>query len=385
MGDRSPCVNLGLVFSKAKAYLAIVSLQFGFAGMYIITKVSLNHGMSNYVLVVYRHLAATAAIAPFALILERKIRPKLTLPIFLRILVLGFLEPVIDQNLYVLGMKYTSASFAAATVNVLPAITFIMAVICRLERVNIKKLHSQAKVIGTIVTVSGAMIMTFYKGPIVDFLRSRGGSHHGAMTDSSDQHWLLGTLLLLLSACGWAGFFIVQSFTLKLYPAELSLTALICFTGIFEGGAVALVMERDPSAWVVGWDSRLLAAVYSGIVCSGIAYYIQGVLNKERGPVFITTFNPLCMIITAALGAIILAETIHLGSIIGATVIVLGLYTVVWGKRKDHTASSTSLIEDEKAGTQELPIVNPTRHSGNDLTGLTGVAKVPMTTPILQD
>lgn len=72
-------------------------------------------------------------------------------------------------------------------------------------------------------------------------------------------------------------------------------------------------------------------------------------------------------------------------SIIGATVIVLGLYTVVWGKRKDHTASSTSLIEDEKAGTQELPIVNPTRHCGNDLTGLTGVAKVPMTTPILQD
>jgi hypothetical protein len=49
----------------------MISLQFGFAGMNIITKVSLNRGMSHYVLVVYRHAFATAAIAPFAIVLER--------------------------------------------------------------------------------------------------------------------------------------------------------------------------------------------------------------------------------------------------------------------------------------------------------------------------
>lgn len=51
--------------------MAMISLQFGYAGMNIITKVSLNRGMSHYVLVVYRHAFATAAIAPFAIILER--------------------------------------------------------------------------------------------------------------------------------------------------------------------------------------------------------------------------------------------------------------------------------------------------------------------------
>lgn len=50
-----------------------------------------------------------------------------------------------------------------------------------------------------------------------------------------------------------------------------------------------------------------------GIVCSGIAYYIQGVVSRERGPVFITTFSPLCMIITAVLSFIVLAEQVHLG------------------------------------------------------------------------
>lgn len=55
-----------------------------------------------------------------------------------------------------------------------------------------------------------------------------------------------------------------QSITLKEYPAELSLTALICVMGTVEGGIVALIMERNNmSAWIVGFDSRLFAAVYS--------------------------------------------------------------------------------------------------------------------------
>ncbi|KAE9584373.1 hypothetical protein Lalb_Chr00c21g0406221 (mitochondrion) [Lupinus albus] len=48
-----------------------------------------------------------------------------------------------------MGMKYTSTTFASATINVLPAITFIMALVFRLEKVNLKKIHSLAKVIGT--------------------------------------------------------------------------------------------------------------------------------------------------------------------------------------------------------------------------------------------
>lgn len=48
-------------------------------------------------------------------------------------------------------------------------------------------------------------------------------------------------------------------------------------------------------------------------MCSGVAYYVQGLVMKERGPVFVTAFNPLCMIIVAAMGSFILAEEISLG------------------------------------------------------------------------
>ncbi|KAK1301541.1 WAT1-related protein [Acorus calamus] len=56
---------------------------------------------------------------------------------------------------------------------------------------------------------------------------------------------------------------------------------------------------------------------------------------KERGPVFVTAFSPLSMIIVAILGSIVLEENFYLGMLIGAVVIVSGLYLVVWGKSKD--------------------------------------------------
>lgn len=61
----------GKFLENSKPYFAMISLQFGYAGMNIITKVSLNQGMSHYVLVVYRHAFATAVIAPFAIFFER--------------------------------------------------------------------------------------------------------------------------------------------------------------------------------------------------------------------------------------------------------------------------------------------------------------------------
>lgn len=63
--------KLGKMVEGSKPYVAMIALQFGYAGMNIITKVSLNRGMSHYVLVVYRHAFATGVIAPFAIFFER--------------------------------------------------------------------------------------------------------------------------------------------------------------------------------------------------------------------------------------------------------------------------------------------------------------------------
>ncbi|XP_021819077.1 WAT1-related protein At2g37460 [Prunus avium] len=339
----------------AKPFFAVIFLQFGLAGMDILSKAALNQGMSNYVLVVYRHVAATAVVAPFALILDKKIRPKMTLPIFIKIMLLGLLEPVIDQNLYFMGMRYTTATFAAAMCNILPALTFVMAWILRLEKVKLKCIRSQSKVFGTAATVAGAMIMTLVKGPLLDLFWTRGTTSHEQQTGGavSLQSSIKGAVMITVGCFCWACFMILQSITLKTYPAELSLSAWICLMGTLEGTALALVMERGNSAvWAIKWDTKLLAACYSGVFCSGLAYYIQGVVMKYRGPVFVTAFSPLSMVIVAVMSSFILREQLYLGRLLGAAVIIVGLYMVVWGKSKDYK-SETPTIEEQVASTKQ--------------------------------
>ncbi|RXI02302.1 hypothetical protein DVH24_026832 [Malus domestica] len=316
----------------AKPFFAVVFLQFGLAGMDILSKAALNQGMSNYVLVVYRHVVATAVVAPFAVILDK---------------------PVLDQNLYFMGMKYTTATFAAAMCNILPALTFVMAWVLRLEKVNLKSIRSQSKLVGTVATVAGAMIMTLVKGPLLHLFWTRASHEQHTSAATSLQDSIKGSLMITVGCFCWACFMILQAITLKTYPAELSLSAWICALGTLEGTAVALVMERGNAAvWSIKWDTKLLAASYSGIFCSGLAYYIQGVVMKYRGPVFVTAFSPLSMVIVAVMSSFILREQMFLGRLLGAVVIIAGLYLVVWGKAKDYE-SPEKTIEDELTATKQ--------------------------------
>ncbi|KAG4963257.1 hypothetical protein AAZX31_14G136100 [Glycine max] len=353
--------KVGKMVHKAKPYVLTVGLQFGMAGTYLFTMASLNHGMSRLVFIVYRNAIAALALAPFALIFERKVRPKMTWTVFIQILVLGFLEPVVDQGFTFLGMQYTSASFASAVMNAVPSVTFVLAVIFRLERIKIRELRSQAKVIGTLVTFAGALLMTLYKGPQFDLFHHSNTAHQqgGSHSTQNHSHWVAGTLFICLGCLAWSSFYILQSITVKRYPAELSLSSLICFAGALQSAVVALIADHNPRAWAIGFDYSLYGPLYTGIMSSGIAYYIQGLVMQSRGPVFVTSFNPLCMIIVTALGSLLLGEHLYLGSIIGGIIIAVGLYSVVWGKGKDYKEDMSSPATTKETETMQLPITSP--------------------------
>ncbi|KAJ9175678.1 hypothetical protein P3X46_014211 [Hevea brasiliensis] len=353
-------------FEKAKPFLAVIFLQFGYAGLSIISKFALNKGMSQHVLVVYRHAVATIVISPFAIIFDRKVRPKMTFSVFAKILLLGLLEPTIDQNLFYTGMKYTTATFAATMCNIVPAFAFLMAWALRLEKVNLRKLHSQAKILGTLVTVGGAMLMTLIKWAKLDLPWTKGYDHHGStsvLTTHDDP--IKGAFMIGVGCLCWSSFIILQAITLKTYPAELSLTVLICLVGTIEGSIFALIMEKgNPSAWSIHFDSRLLAAVYGGVICSGVAYYVQGLAMKSKGPVFVTAFSPLSMVIVTILGSFVLSEIVYLGRVIGASAIVIGLYLVLWGKSKDQSPL-TSTNDKVAATASEMDTINESLETSN--------------------
>ena len=197
----------------------------------------------------------------------RGVRPKMTVNIFIKVMGLAFLEPVLDQNLYFMGAELTSAGFASALINILPAVTFVLALILRMEKVRMRSLHSQAKIAGTVLTVAGAVLMVLYHGPAVQFPWTKG-QHHAAASSGADGQggagWLKGTIITIAACLAWACFFILQSSTLRVYPAELSLTVLICGVGSLMSGSVALVAERgNAQAWAIGFDIHLFTVVYA--------------------------------------------------------------------------------------------------------------------------
>lgn len=50
-----------------------------------------------------------------------------------------------------------------------------------------------------------------------------------------------------------------------------------------------------------------------GIVVSGLCFYLQGMVVKTRGPVFVTAFTPLGMVMVAIMAYFIMAEQMFLG------------------------------------------------------------------------
>ncbi|XP_020595132.1 WAT1-related protein At1g44800-like [Phalaenopsis equestris] len=359
MGLNGSCKK---ALQRVKPYGAMMLVQFSFAVMYVILMVTFKKGMNQSVMFVYRSVVAAAVIAPFALCFERNGESKMTLVIFVKVMALGILQPVLDQNFYFLGAKATSTSFASALENINPAITFIMCLLLRFEKLNIRRRHGLAKLIGALLTVIGAILMILYKGPLVEFFWLKGReknstSGHANGEAASNVGWIKGTLMVLVSCFSWCSFLILQTNTLKSYPAKLSLTVMVCSIGAVTNAVIALVVEQGSfRPWVLGWDMRLFAVTYSGVVCTAFLYFVLGMVMKEKGPVFASAFNPLTMIITNVLSSIFLAERTALGTVIGAIVLVVGMYLILWGKSNDVL---TKLENKEGIEGIELHMVAP--------------------------
>lgn len=83
--------------------------------------------------------------------------------------------------------------------------------------------------------------------------------------------------------------------------------------------------------------------------------------TEEKGPVFVTMFSPLLTILVAILAYFVFGEKLYLGSIIGAVIVILGMYVILWGKEQDHQTNNSECYlncEDSKNGDPGTPTSN---------------------------
>ncbi|KAL5096373.1 hypothetical protein RYX36_000700 [Vicia faba] len=337
-----------------KPVILMVLVQLAYAAVNVLYKLAINDGMTVKVATAYRLAFGSAFTVPLALISERNKRPKLSWRVLFMAFLCGLFGGSLFQNLFYEALALTSATFASAIYNLIPAITFIMAISCGFERLNLRGAAGKAKVLGTLAGIGGAMMLIFLKGVEINIwpFHINVMHHHQHQTSHVDYGSKgLGVLCAVASCFSFALWFIIQAKMSKEYPSHYSSTALMSTMGAIQATGFALCFERDWSQWKLGWNIRLLAVAYSGIVASGLVVIVTSWCIKMRGPLFASVFNPLMLLFVTIVASLMLEEKLYLGSLIGAVLIVCGLYMVLWGKSKEikkiNAQLATSKIAQE--------------------------------------
>ncbi|CAL8105181.1 unnamed protein product [Prunus armeniaca] len=169
-----------------------------------------------------RHVMAMVLVGPFAYVLERrKQRPSLSFSVAAKIFVLALFGTTIYLSVYYAGLAYTSPTVACALSNVIPSLTFLMAVLLGLEKLKIRTARGQAKV----------------------------AAHFSAL------------VVLLFSLSGKEDTYL-KAVVSKVYTARLSLTTMICFFALLQSSFLDLFFARNPISWRLEWNLQLSIIAY---------------------------------------------------------------------------------------------------------------------------
>ncbi|XP_074377864.1 WAT1-related protein At1g68170-like [Apium graveolens] len=193
----------------------------------------------------------------------------------------------------------------------------------------------KAKVAGTLACMIGAMLLTFYKGPYINLmnpnidLAKTSTPHQVVHVASSHSVHVLGAVLATGGSLCYAIWLVFQAKINELYPCPYSSVALMNVMASIQSTVFALLTERDWNQWKLGLNIKLLTAAFNGIVGAGLIFTFTAWCVKMRGPVFVSAFNPLTLVLVAMAEFLLLDEKLHLGSFLGSFIIICGLYLVL--------------------------------------------------------
>lgn len=213
-----------------------------------------------------------------------------------------------------------------------------------MESLKVKSMAGAAKITGTLLSLAGLLLLSLYKGvPLThqaSAALSPAAAHHAAAAEGSgNKSWMLGTVALLANCLCFSFWLLLQTRLTKKYPAIYSSTALMFFISTLQGGALTAAMERRVSLWMLTSKLEIITVLYTGVVGSGAGYLIITWCVEKKGPVFTAAFIPVIQIMVAIIDFFFLHEQIYLGSVLGSALMILGLYLLLWGKKRDEASS----------------------------------------------
>ncbi|XP_047162176.1 WAT1-related protein At5g40210-like [Vigna umbellata] len=338
---------------------AMIATQFLEVGLNTLIKEANTNGMSNFVFIVYSNFFALFILLPSTFFYHRKTPPPpIPTSILCKMFTISCLSTVVQTLMYT-GISYSSPTLCSAMVDLVPAFTFIFALISRMENLNLKQQSCQAKVFGTVVSIAGAFIVTLYKGTPLNFNSLRNvifGENGTYLSKQSD--WIVGGFLLAIASLCISVLLIVQTSAVKEYPEELVITTICCSMVVILSAIVAVFAEGNPKAWILTSQREFIAVFYSAIFVVSMRSVVCTWGCRKKGAVYVAMFNPLGMVIALGMGVIFLGESLYLGSVIGAAIIGIGFYLVLWAHAEDSNVAKENNENRDLVSSSAAPLLS---------------------------
>ncbi|XP_047322124.1 WAT1-related protein At3g28050-like [Impatiens glandulifera] len=356
------------LYGDVMPFSVMVSMECLNVGLNTLFKAATLHGMNNRVFVVYAYGVAAIALLPSPFISHRsKVLPPVSFSLIWKVFLLGVIGCA-SQEMGYTGINYSSPTLASAMSNLIPAFTFILAIIFRMETLEFKSRSTQAKIMGTMISIMGAFVVTMYKGPAIIVTRSPEINLQLRLQKPSD--WVLGGICLMGENIMVPMWYILQTQIMKEYPDETSVIFFYNLCVSILAAFVGLFTERDVNSWRIGLNIGLASVLCSGVFGSFLNNVIHSWALRKKGPVYVTMFKPLSIAIAVAMGVVLLGDTLYLGSIVGAMIISVGFYTVMWGKSKEEIVVGVGgekplTIGDPETASSKVPLLLDSNNSSS--------------------
>ncbi|KAG2707478.1 hypothetical protein I3760_05G149300 [Carya illinoinensis] len=302
--------------SVALPFVGMMMAECAQVGLMIVGKAAMSRGMSNLIFIFYSNALASFILLPTSFFFHGSERPPITFSLLCGFFVLGLL-----------GM----------------------------EKLDWRSSSSLAKSLGAMLSITGAFIVTLFKGLPLLTTPSPSEASHQLLLQMSN--WVVGGLLLAADSVLASVWLILQALILKKYPAGLIIAFFYCFFVAIQSAVVSLVLERDFSSWSLQPNMRLIAVLYSGMFGSAFQVGISVWCMHKTGPVFVAMFKPVGIFISIVIGVILLGDTLYLLSLIGAILIVIGFYSVMWGKAREQKMSGEAAVSNLDSSRQKAPLL----------------------------
>ncbi|KAH7570242.1 hypothetical protein JRO89_XS05G0075000 [Xanthoceras sorbifolium] len=222
---------------------------------------------------------------------------------------------------------------------------------------------------GTIVLITGALIMTYYKG--TPLLMTPSSHKPGLQLFLDKSNWVIGGLLLAIRCIFGSAWLIVQLGTMRQYPQVMKAVSSYSLAGTLQCAMIGLIVERDLKAWKLKLNMDLLLIVVTAIFGSIIRTSVHVVCSRMKGPFYVAMFKPFGIVFATIFGVSFFTNALHYGRtanftyvkedhseqevlidpyVIGAIVTGMGYYTVMWGQitEQDELRKGKNIESDEK-------------------------------------